>query len=155
MSASIQAFIRHTGGDLDLRSAYSSVNGEGYALTNPESLIKGASRKFRRTLVNGPFSHGSVMTMPAVMDNADVAFTVLIHRMTGTHAAIQSDIAALVNAVSEYTWELHLVLDGVEWAWKCWIADVDINLNRKAIHAKSPEVVITTQRSPVALAGPI
>jgi hypothetical protein len=73
-------------------------------------------------------------------------------------ASLRTNVAALLAAVDQSTWELHVLISGAsggEWAWSCWDAEVTVGFPVAAWYGLWMPVVVSTLRSPIPVAGPV
>jgi hypothetical protein len=151
----ITATITGPTASCDLRSIYTDqpylAPLEGLIVTDPENLIV-IGRTWVRNIVKGNFSHGGAQ-VNKVLDIDKGTMTVMA--MSATSEGIQSYLTTLSNALDQAYFTFTVTLDSATYSWKCLGgADYTINMNRKYMHAKAPEIKVAFYRQPVPVSGP-
>jgi hypothetical protein len=143
---------------VNLRSAHTSTTWPpvGYALDGENNvLLEVGARTWERQLATSPVVHGSIETAARLVD-IDGTFTVNVFGSSA--ASVQSQISTVVGAVSAKSWILYVDPSGTgaaTYAWKCRRADVGIGLTRQAIHGVVVPVLVSYQRAPIPISGPL
>lgn len=77
--------------------------------------------------------------------------------VTGSdHDNLQANLAALLAAVDQSTWELHVLLGGTtEYAWSFWDAEPTVSFPVGTWYGLYTLVSIAAPRSPIPVAGPV
>lgn len=72
------------------------------------------------------------------------------------HASLSANLAALLEAVDQSTWELHVLFGGTqEYAWSFWDAEPTPSFPVAAWYGLYSLVSIAASRSPIPVAGPV
>lgn len=72
------------------------------------------------------------------------------------HASLSANLAALLAAVDQSTWELHVQFGGTqEYAWSFWDAEPTVAFPVSAWYGLYSLVSIAASRSPIPVAGPV
>lgn len=112
-------------------------------------------RSWKRDTAESRWVHGRVL----VSARLDVELVRMVVRCYGaTAAALDTNTAALVTAVSQWTYDLTVALDAVVHTWRCEPADlgpVDGDLDKFSLMAEQQSYVLSIPRAPVPLAGSI
>lgn len=108
---------------------------------------------WRRKLAESPFVHGAY-EVGAVKDLVDGG-TLGVDVVATTQAIIQTRVTTLLAAFSQSTYQLHVTLDGVAWAWTCMRADYSVGVASDDIRfGLAAPVTLRFPRQPVAVSGP-
>lgn len=71
------------------------------------------------------------------------------------HDDLQGNVAALLAAVDQPTWELHVLFGGTtEWAWSFWDAEPTVSFPVAAWYGLYVLISIVAPRAPIPVAGP-
>lgn len=100
-------------------------------------------------LVKGSIDIGSV--------ERDAILTGLIQVRGATHAAVRSNISALLSALRQNEYTLTVTIDGTSYAWTCKKAEAGLadGMDFAFRHRLYAHVEFTAKRSPIASAGPL
>ncbi len=152
MAEIVQFTIQSASGTLNIHSAKTAPTPHGFLVTNPDSLIDPGAIAWRRYLVTSPFCDGDI-EVHSVLGTSTLALQVLI--LATSQVDMQAKQLLLLTAIRNRVWELHIVIDGTEWAWQCRRADYGLQFSRRSIHALSCQVNISAPRRPLSVLGPI
>ena len=75
---------------------------------------------WRRSEVTSPYAHGSVL-VAAVKDNPVIPLVVRAYGESANDLNVNT--ALLLRCFEQFTYELHLAVDGEFWVWRCQPAD--------------------------------
>ena len=109
---------RSVGGNLNLN------NGTDYKMDTPAEGEHGAV-VINRRVATSPHMHGDAL-VGATMGMRSMNVRVLVTGASDAHRNV--NMAALIAAFKQYTFELHYVNDGIDYAWKCEMADFSADL---------------------------
>lgn len=107
---------------------------------------------WRRQEARSPFIHGAIPTG----QTKDITSAMMGIRVLGTtQSQLASNIDALVDAVSQWTYQINLDLDGTDYTWQCYSADYAVGASDDRFDLLDVEVRLVIPRSPVPVAGPL
>lgn len=107
----------------------------------------------RTEYATSPYVQGGLL-VNAVRDLVQGGLTVDIY--ADTHAELQTLIGDLVEAVSEQrTYDLHVVIEGQTYAWRCDRSDYSVGWVHERLHALVVPFTIQFNRDPNPIQGPI
>lgn len=104
----------------------------------------------RRNVVSSLYSAGDVL-ITAVADASLLRARILV--LGATVAARNTNLATLLAAFRQLRYELHLVDDGVDYAWSCQVADYGLEFARLVGDKVVVPVNLSIPRQPSPLAG--
>jgi hypothetical protein len=143
----VDAYVTRTElglGNLDLINDTYKIEGE--------TGIEFGGRGWRRNMVDSPFVHGSY-PVTQVMDNATVILSLQVR--AASLAALETAIAAVVAAFSQFEYDLYLILDDTTWAWRCYAADIVVGSEDERMAQYNVNVRMSIPRAPIPLDGGI
>jgi hypothetical protein len=109
---------RAVGGNLNLN------DGAAYRMDKPAEGDAGGVVMVRRVSTS-PHMHGEAL-IGATRGMKSISARVLVG---GVSAAVRNaNVATLLAAFTQYTYELHYVNDGIDYGWKCEMADYSCDL---------------------------
>lgn len=118
-----------------------------------EDSLNAGQVSWRRSLVRSPFVDGAYETN-AVRELVEGG-TIAVDVNAANQTTLQSRVTTLINAFSQSTYELHVTLDGIEWAWTCMRADYAVGVASDDIRfGLTAPVAFQFPRQPVPVNGP-
>jgi hypothetical protein len=100
-----------------------------------------------------PYVHGRVV-VHSTLDPVEVQLGVFVKG--STMGALNANLSTLLEAFSkQHEFELRLVIDGVDFRWRCERADYEVGLITENIAARHLPVALTMMRHPLAVLGTI
>lgn len=133
------------------------VGGGNLTLTDPgtykiraEGLDIGVV-DWRRQLAVSPFVRGAI-EVAAIEDQ--VGASMVVDVTATAQSTLQTRVTTLLAAFKQSTYELHISMDGTDWAWKCMRASYSVAFSQHLPYNKFAAVTLQFPRSPVPVAGP-
>lgn len=149
MSSVVTVFV--TRGELALADLQLVDHANGYEVV--DGSLNAGQVSWRRSLVRSPFVEGAYETN-AVRELVEGA-TVAVDVNGPDQTTIRTRVAALIAAFTQSTYELHVTLDGIAWAWTCMRADYSVGVvSDDIVFGLAAPVVLQFPRQPVPVAGP-
>lgn len=137
-----RANLSPPGSELDLNDGVKFIFAKGLRI---------GTVTWRRETVNSPFVEGRV-PVHEIKDAAES--TVIVYCLGATHAALNNNIAELLEAFTEqYTYELRMTVGGVNHRWACERADYEVAFATETLNALFVPVSLTMHRKPTPVAG--
>lgn len=112
--------------------------------------ILGAQVTWRRQVVKSPFVESAV-TVNRVRDIVEDKFAVDVKGDTQT--IMQNNVKTLIDAFTQDTFNLLLVLDGASYNYSCETCDYSIDWSVPRMHSRFTQVKFGLRRSPVPISG--
>lgn len=107
---------------------------------------------WRRQMVTSPFVAGAI-EVNAVKDIAKGQCAVIV---TGANAAtIQTNLATIIAAFTQSTYELHITISGSDYGWTCFRADYGVVFDFPLSNNARALAKFQFPRKPVQVAGPV
>lgn len=147
MSLITDCFITRTElslADLDLSSGTYNVEGE-------EGLGMGAVT-WDRKVARSPWVDGGV---PVQQHKAMSRGSLNVRVTSSTATALQSALDTLITAFYQSTYEIHIDLDSIEYAWTCYAADMAMNPLDGRWKNNNVSVLFQFLRDPTPITGPV
>jgi hypothetical protein len=106
--------------------------------------VGGASRRWRRRTITGPYQHGQ-KTVGAVLDTGSLV--IVVRCLGDSWVAVDSARASLFSAVSRFSYLVTVAVEGVVDQWVCEPADIALTsgdaLNKFQVMASMQEYTLT------------
>jgi hypothetical protein len=111
---------------------------------------------WKRQYASSVFVHGDVL-VNAVKGHGNLPMMV---RVKGTtQAAVDTNLAALLRALDQFSYQLSITIAGVTWTWNCDLADysVDDGGEFSKFYKLAKQTIVTAQipRNPIPVAGSV
>lgn len=104
--------------------------------------------QWRRQQVTSPFVHGS-FTVSAVMDNVAEIISIYVYGATNTE--LREQLERLTDAFSQMDYTITWEIDGDAYAWRCSVADYQVDTRREFQHATMALVTFQVSRYPALI----
>lgn len=104
-----------------------------------------------RVVARSAFMHGSV-PVHEVMGDGEIRLGV--NTKGADQTALSANAGLLIAALRQPQYELHVSLDGVDWAWTCFAAEVTMGSVDDRFDLLNQEVLAVIPRHPTPVAGP-
>lgn len=114
------------------------------------SEILGGSQTWRRMSVSSPYVDGEY-TVNATRGRVEERFGVQVY--AEDQQTLQENIGLLVDAVSQFRFQLRLEMDEAVYIWQCEAADYTLDFNQSRMMAKRALVNLLIPRSPKLVRG--
>lgn len=106
---------------------------------------------WRRETVNSPFVEGRV-PVHEIKDAAES--TVTVYCLGTHHTMLNQNIETLLEAFTQqYSYELRLNIEGINYRWSCERADYEVAFATETLVAKFVPVQLTFHRKPTPVMG--
>jgi hypothetical protein len=112
--------------------------------------ILGGTQTWRRQTVLSPYVDGEY-TVNATRARVEERFGVQVYGPD--QLTLQENIARLVDAISQFRFQLRLDLDEAPWIWQCESADYAVDFSQARMMARTALVTMTIPRSPKLIRG--
>jgi hypothetical protein len=112
--------------------------------------LLGGEMAWRRNTTTSAYMDGEVEVNAA---RPDIKETVTVEVRGANYAAIQTNIAALIAAFSQASYQLYISVNGSVHTWNCKRADWAYDYQSGRVAANAHKWTFTVPRSPVAAAG--
>ena len=132
------------GGNLDLVNSTYKIEGE--------DGIRFGQRTWRRNMVSSPFVHGE-FPVTQTMGNSQVECNIQIR--AASMSALNTAIASLVAAFSQFEYALYVTLDDVTWGWTCFAADIAVESSDERMAQFNTVARLSIPRLPIPISGGI
>jgi hypothetical protein len=106
---------------------------------------------WRRQWATSPFVHGSI-EVNKTKDISRGTLDVLVDG-AGSESTLRSEVATLITAFSQSSYELHLTVNSTDWAWSCFAADYAVNFDNWRMSSIAI-CKFSIFRKPIPVAGP-
>lgn len=112
------------------------------------------SRSWRKETVKNAYVHGDTL-VNAVLDVQVAPMTIRVSGLT--LATANSRLETLLDAFSQFSYSLGVIIDGETWVWVCQPADASVgeggSFNKFHTMAHMYEVTLSIPRNPVPISG--
>lgn len=107
---------------------------------------------WRKQEATSIFMHGSI---PVYQVKSGTVINLGVRVLGSSQSQLAANIDTLIKAVSQWTYNLSLSLEGTSYTWTCYSADYAVGGSGERFNLLDVDVRLVIPRSPIPIAGPV